>query len=694
MRACVTLAVLVLVLRACSSAEACGPHFPNTYLVWGQEGKILRMPEANFHYELQRLAGDRGPLESPGGAWERTIDADVSDLIAALTDAGAGKDYRMRITKDYEDMRRAMKEFGGGLEDDTLFQSVNALEQFDLAPYRTMMSLLPVEFSLYAGGAAAYRARDYQGAIESWEALLALPGHQRLYRSTWASFMIGKALMELGSALSVRYFEETRALAGSGFPDTLDLAPDSLGWQAMVEMSRGDRKAAMHHYFEMLKTDSGPARAIGCTSLRILCRDILLGGKTIDSGLAQDTVCRQILSAWVVSNPRQREASKRWLRAVKRALPSRVVEDADRLAWAAYNAGEMNRARQWLLAADPDSPYARWVKAKLLLRRGDVGRAAGLLTSLAGDFPYNEEWRADEYHNVRPHSEVHAELGVLHLGRRDYVQALDAFLRGGYWMDAAYVAERVLTAKELERYVRRHGDDPELGQPLDYGSSWWYRDRMPRLDKLRYLLARRLARNGEWKRARPHYPEKARQIADRFTRYLAAGLNRRDPARIRAQNMFAAAQLARRYGMEMMGTEGEPDWTVVGGQYELEGATTYRLMGRQAWSRDLPGPVEKAVSATAQEKDRAARHAPEPDKRFHYRYYAAELMWRCAGLLPDNDELTARALYTGGIYLEKRDPAAADRFYKALVTRCRKLPIGKEADGLRWFPKDTPWPGW
>jgi hypothetical protein len=65
---------------------------------------------------------------------------------------------------------------------------------------------------------------------------------------------------------------------------------------------------------------------------------------------------------------------------------------------------------------------------------------------------------------------------------------------------------------------------------------------------------------------------------------------------------------------------------------------------------------------------------------------------QCAQLLPDNDELTAAALYRGGKYLMNRDPRAADKFYKALVRRCGDLPLGRQADALHWFPPQNPGP--
>ena len=88
------------------------------------------------------------------------------------------------------------------------------------------------------------------------------------------------------------------------------------------------------------------------------------------------------------------------------------------------------------------------------------------------------------------------------------------------------------------------------------------------------------------------------------------------------------------------------------------------------------------------ELDRVSEKDVANSRRFHYRKLASDMMWEAAQALPDNDVRTAEALYYGGVYLRRRSPMEADRFYKALVNRCRKLPIGQEADQLRWFPPE------
>ena len=277
------------------------------------------------------------------------------------------------------------------------------------------------------------------------------------------------------------------------------------------------------------------------------------------------------------------------------------------------------------------------------------------------------------------------EVRMTALGK--YAAALDAFLRGGHSLDAAYVAERVLSVDELESYVKQVANDAELNQ-RDRGDTRREIGGFSKTDWLRYLLARRLARLKQWDRARPYYPERWRQTLDAFRGHLALGGNENLPDRRRAEHLFRAAKLARHKGMELMGTEFEPDWSSWGGNYQLGEATKKRF-------EDKPPPpgvssrLMAAVTGTSDEKQRTRRHAPSPDRRWHYRTYAAELMWRAAKLAPDNDDLTALALWHGGVWVGRYQGPDALRFHKALVIRCRNHPVGRDAERRHWFPRQS-----
>ena len=129
--------------------------------------------------------------------------------------------------------------------------------------------------------------------------------------------------------------------------------------------------------------------------------------------------------------------------------------------------------------------------------------------------------------------------------------------------------------------------------------------------------------------------------------------------------------------MELFGTEMEPDWAIYGGNYDF---------GFTWQNRDTNEFQAKINLAGADEIARASSRQVDPEKRFHYRWQAAALAWEAAQLMPDNSDDTARVLCTAGTWLKDRDPQAADKFYKALVRRCRKTAIGNQADKMRWFP--------
>ncbi len=417
------------------------------------------------------------------------------------------------------------------------------------------------------------------------------------------------------------------------------LAAATIGWEARAELNLGNLIRAGELYVEHYA--SGDPTAL--MSLRVVAGRILeCGGDTLHAAARHPQLSRVVTVYLAARGGPFRPAppadcATAWLDAVERA-GTEDLACADLLAWASYQAGDFARAQRWLVRAPRQSASTAWLRAKLLLRDGNLEGAAATLARAVRQFPQAADWpkaTCDSDSDLDCYQEpatafdrARGELAFLQLRRSDYRETLDLLLRAHYWTDAAHVAERVLSVDELVAFADGVPDE-----------------------RLRHLLARRLARLGRYAEARHYLPEVLRPKLDE----LAAALQRRD-----ADALWRAAQILRWDGMELIGTELAPDWHLHDGSFAAGFDEEQRL-----------------APATAD---------VQPLLRFHYRYRAAELAWEAAKQMPDNTEATAHVLCTAGTWLKNRDPQAADRFYKALVNRCRQTALGQEADRLRWFP--------
>ncbi len=395
---------------------------------------------------------------------------------------------------------------------------------------------------------------------------------------------------------------------------------------------------------------------------------------------------RRVITARVISREQWSNAADDrvtdWLEAAERQkdLDS---EEAEILALAAYQNSQFETAQRWIKGA-PSTFVTQWLQAKLHVRESEISQAITILSRLeANSSPESAESKEDApraladnvfiragyYGNrMEPVLHVRGELGVLHLTRCDYVDALDCFLRGGFWMDAAYVAERVLTVEELRSYVdgqwrEVQPDSPAVDSPPD-----------GRREGIRYLLARRLARL--CLPARAYFPEERRENYDELMSALKRGETETLAAEERAAGWWEGAKILREEGLELIGTELEPDWHIHGGDFQDGVTVSDRETNKGA----------RVLVASADELNRARRHNADPEARFHYRYQAAFIALQAASLLPDNSDEKARILCTAGSWLKGRDTITADIFYKHLVRRCRKTALGQAADMTRWFP--------
>jgi tetratricopeptide (TPR) repeat protein len=660
---------------------------------------------ADFRLEIERLRpADTAAFQAvspPEDDHARaTAKAGRTDLENALASSPLAAEKRAALQQAYEALRAELLSYATAVrqwEEKRRWAGDDSIAPRPQPPQVVVPAGLPDEFARYLEGAIAHYRERPDAARAAWQSVLTLPPDRRRYRSTWAAFMLGKSWLRDDRAAAVRYFRQVRSLVRQGFHDSLGLAASSLGWEARAERARGRFEQATDLYLKQLATGDPTA----LPSLRIVVRDLLKGDADTLRRAARHEPTRRVVTAYLIAGGgpygrggRPEDAvvplAVAWLQAIEAAALVEDVAGAERLGWLAYRAGDMPAAERWLARADADLPITHWLRAKLLLRAGEVDEAMPHLAAAAQGFPQDEHWQwCDDWcmpENgpcaVRPAGRALAELGVLHLARREYVASLDALLRARFWMDAAHVAERVLTLDELAAYVVAHW--PACDATEDERPGGCYYPSVPQSDdgvavRIRHLLARRLARAGRYADAQPYFPRRCQPAFAALVKHLTAGKSPRQPPAARAADLWQAARIARYDGLTLFGAELDPDWFAFDGNFERY----------PVWLKRTQPDGGRLNRGSADEYARARQHTVQPPLRWHFRYVAAELAWEAAALMPDESDETARVLCEAGSWLKARNPERADRYYKALVRRCGTTSLGREADRLRWFPSLT-----
>ncbi|MDB6037581.1 MAG: LysM domain protein [Verrucomicrobiales bacterium] len=696
---------------------ACGPWFPNSLLDNGDEA-VLAAPYASFFREIERMqlvssAHAARPLTNTQSYAEQAAEADLKDLRNALWKKGVPLETRVALVKSYQAERsKLIEKKPEGAEHKPVIPPDENQEPASVAE---LPAGIPVEFADYFRGAIAWASGDTNAAVAAWKALLARPREERSCKSTWAAFMIGKTLISSDPEKARDHFQRVRSLTLDGASDSLGLAAASLGWEAKTYYAQDDLLPATELYLE--QAAAGDHSAI--VSLHWVAAKVIKQGGARMEQFARHPKAQRVITAYLLDGHNAGNEPEgflpdsnrmaQWLTAVEASGTASVVA-GEQLALVAYRCGNTERAKRWLKFAG-NTPVTQWLQAKILLREGKIDQAATLLARVSHSFPLapvdaierkNGTFKDSlfmDFLDTDPGSwrtgsdQLWGELGAIRLARREYCESLEALLRAGFWNDAAYVAERVLTLDELKKFVdQRWSVDPELRKPeLDEDLSDAQRAFRVRLSStrqsLRSLLARRLTRMNRGLEARVYFPEELLPHYNSLMTALDAGNDEGKPAEERSQQLMAAARIARHQGMELMATELGPDYAIHGGAYEVGLSPTNRLRFHKGV--DASG-VEKEVPVTLRPSNDELRRAndepADPCVRFHYRYVAADLGWAAAHLLPDNTDAKARILCEVGTWIKYLDPVSADRFYKELVRKCRKTTVGQLADAIRWFP--------
>ena len=722
----------LLALVASDAPHRCfatGFYGPVVYLDEGGR-RVTESPAFYWELEVKRLARDFHPTEKlfvyPPA--EPASGEDTNSLGSRMETLG---DLTAEV--DHKDFEAALHE--GRIKPPDASQASGQDGSARAAIIGQTADTLPAEFDSefadYHRGAFAFRKgkEHWAEARQAWEKLLARPAEERHYRTVWATFMIGKVLLKSGDAEAVKWFQRTRALVQEGFADSLGMAADSYGWEARSEWKQGHPEKAAPLFLTQL--------ALGDESAVISLKALIPDREPVEGMLnygaepaadatpdpaaerarqdqelqqlrvaVKDPLLRRLITMHILAtaiDPFFSEntgrpsvkRTERWLATIREAKITKT-DDAEYLGWIAYGDGKYDQAAHWLELSSGNTPAALWLKAKLQRRAGKLDDAVKSMAQawdvIRQDDAYTgwkspgAEADADESGLFQSEQggfgfgqSAGGDLGGLRLARSEFVGALDAFLKGNLWSDAAFIAERVLTADELKQYVDQQPPD-ENKKEGKTGDS----------DTLRYLLGRRLVREDRYAEAAPYLPKQYQKVLDVYVKALKDGANAALPKPERARAWFTAAWIARYDGMEIMGTEGAPDAFMSGGSFEEPDLARDRVSGtftRVTYDNngEHPQKLPIALKPSEKEKQRLAKKPVQPDVRFHYRVIAGALAARAAELLPDNSDELADVLNEAGSWTKDRDQKAAGHYYEMIERRCAKTSIGRAVLAKHWF---------
>lgn len=700
------MGILTVLMAVGLGGFACGPFFPR-WLLSDTEQSVQAVPFASFFKEIAvwrkgttRRFKTVPPKEEHSQA-EQVMDADLTELREALQVAGISAAKQGQILQAHQECREKLQTHAAKMSDwlaEPFDWQTNLLRPMPELGPTSIAPGLPPEFADYMRGSIAYHMGKTNDAVTAWSELLKRPAKERYYRTVWAEYMLGRVAVDSQPQVSIAHFQKVRSLVLEGFADSTGLAAASMGWEARACLALKDYRRAIELYSEQISSGDTYHAAV---SLRWTVNQAFADGEVAVQTLAADAASRRVVTAVLISqsqwsdelsNLGESSAAEVWLDMLEKNQAAEV-ELAEQLALVAYQAGEFDFAERWVKRAPQQSATTRWIHAKLLLRGGQMEEATTLLAGLVREFPVLVQAPPEKggeepaelfdrlvteenygYDETAPSRQgILGELGVLKLHRREFAASLDCLLRGGYWMDAAYVAERVLTLEELKTYVDRNWS---VAKRIVVVKS---EDQVPEFDagsNLRYLLARRLARENRLTEASEYYYGEEIELHKDRVKWLIIGRDVKRPAKERAKALWEAAKITRSHGLELLGTEVEPDWAIHGGQFDIGVSVADR------WQQK----TNAILKTDTEELQRAVRHEVAPVARWHYRYLAADLAWEALQLMPNQSEATAKVMYEAGGWLKNQDPKAANRFYRALVLRCNKTELGATAEKLRWFP--------
>lgn len=700
----------LFVLAAIASigvAWACGPNFP--WQLFDDRAQTVSEPVGlSFAFEIKRLAPSPSDKLVAVEAEETYSPNPEPEVVVAEREEAQSGAWASILPA------------GTTLSTGRLLAKLEAARQAENGKEALIAGEgLPVAVLDYIAGAIEFHAGRLDTATEYFEAIDRLPPALRRIRTVAAAYMLGRIQQIEGRFDAAREsFRTVRARAQAGAPDPMGLAVASLGEEARIDLVEAGLLDVPWNIPSSALDDTKVKTLIG-RSVRLYVDQAARGSKiallslrevagllTANSDMlaraVADPLVQQLLVAYVVARDGQSiyddsvagpkdQAVTAVISAVLTQPDPASGDDLDRLAALAYQAARYDVAEK--LTATTERPLGLWVRAKLALRRNDRAAAVrdwtAAFTATTGA---DDTTKLDDASRVR----LRGETAVMTVSEGRYGESLRLLfpVARTYWGDVAYIAERVLTTDELKAFVDglppRDADDQPSKPDEEYGIV------TRPIASLRDLLARRLVRDGRLQDAQSYFSTRPTEMAPDSpppavdARAYADAIKAAQPATwpwqtvSRAEALFTAATLARKRGMEIMGTEGPPDEAALGGNFESGVGQTSPVPEQTGSPPDdaAKRPYDSTSLLGPDEERRFASSAPKPDVRFHYRLIASDHAVAAADLLPERSQAYAAALCWAARYAKDgNDLPRAERIYRRYVATGAYQPWAKSFGG-------------
>jgi hypothetical protein len=582
-----------------------------------------------------------------------------SEFAQALSFTQLKKDRQAELVEVYRRAENTFLEFTRARDDYNYRRYWARYGLYD-QPEKPVLELMefppdmPEEFRFFLEGLQHYYRGDPESARELWDRVRELPANKKIYCENWARTLYADSYSESDPYRTIRDLEEIRKDLQKRSHLDPRLTACLLRCEASSYAAVTNYPQAMNRYFAL--------NLLGFRREEMIhyIANLIMKSEGADLEIAAKNQAVAKMTTWhaatLYSNLRlgtldivDKEAIARWLRALKKE--GRLEDVADFAAVAAYRIGDKELVEEAIKSARYMSPFAGWIMAKKKLSDGKRAEAESDLATLFFSFPN----MAPELRNA-----IGRDLSFLYLSDQRYKEALKLSLLIDDWQEAAYIAEQVMTIKELEHYVKER----ELETIKDDQNG----------PRLKYLLARRLAREGDLKDAGPYFPRLAKANADQIMASLAIGRNTDLPAPERGSAIGDAARGIYYGGEPLFATESAPDW------FSSEGREPRAYFQRYREQSSL-APVSE------DEERRVKLHAKRIPARQLCLDNAVSQVWLAVELMPDNSDSLAELLSEAGHWTENRDLETSRKFYETLIRRCPSTALGQEAQNLRWFPQ-------